>query len=241
MPCSFCKSTNHNIKKCADPNIYNLYRKIIEIYTNIIISQYENILERFILMISIEFNVKELRSVVSRFLKLNSNLTKLNLIKKLYENFSTPNQVDEQDAIDITMIDYIPILERRPERRRSIVGLGLNNYLFRETGYPEDPEKYNIKLICTDYINDNFNDNFNDNSIKNYYDKECAICLETECVYNLVKLNCGHEFCGQCITQVLKTNKNKKSINCALCRDKVNTIDVNSFKVYDLMVNNCIL
>ena len=79
------------------------------------------------------------------------------------------------------------------------------------------------------------------NSIKNYYDKECAICLETECVYNLVKLNCGHEFCGQCITQVLKTNKNKKSINCALCRDKVNTIDVNSFKVYDLMVNNCIL
>ena len=41
---------------------------------------------------------------------------------------------------------------------------------------------------------------------------ECGICLHA--VENEVALNCGHRFCHNCISQVLKKTKPK----CTVCR-----------------------
>jgi len=45
--------------------------------------------------------------------------------------------------------------------------------------------------------------------------EECAICFENMISGDMVKLNCGHKFCGECITTTLQKTHNPR---CALCR-----------------------
>ena len=114
----------------------------------------------------------------------------------------------------------------------------INNYVRDLIGDFEavatGPQKFNITPIL----------NIIDESIEAKEDVcECAICL-TDIVKlkDSVKLNCSHQFCGECVIKILETHKSA-SLNprCALCRITISNITVNTSDNYDKVALYCIM
>jgi len=59
---------------------------------------------------------------------------------------------------------------------------------------------------------------------------ECTICYEDQENIEFIKLNCGHEFCKDCIKKTLQ-NEIKETVCCALCRKKIEKFEFKSEKV----------
>jgi hypothetical protein len=53
---------------------------------------------------------------------------------------------------------------------------------------------------------------------------ECNICYEPKCNTEFIKLNCNHEFCKECIKNILKTCHMFSDPCCAYCRKQITTI-----------------
>ena len=68
-----------------------------------------------------------------------------------------------------------------------------------------------------------------------YSTVECAICLENVTTHHIVKLNCNHEFCGECITETLKTAQANKAPSCALCRGVMKTFEIHTDHTFQLL------
>lgn len=68
-----------------------------------------------------------------------------------------------------------------------------------------------------------------------YATVECAICLENVTTHHVVKLNCNHEFCGECITETLKTAQANKAPSCALCRGVMKTFEIHTDHTFQLL------
>ena len=91
-----------------------------------------------------------------------------------------------------------------------------HNFAFK---YPKNIQKINLEL-CAENPKPEF--------------QECGICLSDEIDHcNMVKLTCGHEFCGDCTIKLV--NKNPC---CAFCRADVKKVSVNSKQCFDLLKAN---
>ena len=63
---------------------------------------------------------------------------------------------------------------------------------------------------------------------------ECNICYELCNNTNFIKLNCNHEFCKECIKNILKSCKsNFNEPCCAYCREKVNAITYKNETIHE--------
>jgi hypothetical protein len=63
---------------------------------------------------------------------------------------------------------------------------------------------------------------------------ECCICLNNEVNRSdIVKLNCEHQFCGECIITTLKKHNKSSEVKpcCALCRAPISQIAVNDSEI----------
>ena len=70
--------------------------------------------------------------------------------------------------------------------------------------------------------------------------EECAICYENTKCMDLVKLNCEHKFCGDCINRSLKAHNNMYcGPTCALCRTKMVSFSVKTLDIYNLVSEYC--
>ena len=70
--------------------------------------------------------------------------------------------------------------------------------------------------------------------------EDCAICLEEKKIADTVTINCGHKFCGECITSTLKMHKNiYADPSCALCRAPMSSFVVKNPEIYDLVAEHC--
>lgn len=70
--------------------------------------------------------------------------------------------------------------------------------------------------------------------------KECGICWEQFSDKKLIKLNCAHEFCGDCVKGILKNHKNMiENPRCALCRDQMCVLKIVRKEEYDLLSEHC--
>lgn len=58
-----------------------------------------------------------------------------------------------------------------------------------------------------------------DNGFSNF---ECNICLEQRSSNNAALLQCGHVFCGLCLSECIKSNKK----DCAMCRANIKRVEV---------------
>lgn len=54
---------------------------------------------------------------------------------------------------------------------------------------------------------------------------ECGICYDELSKNNFIKLNCGHEFCKDCIKKSLQ-NEIKTTFCCAFCRTEIKTFEL---------------
>jgi hypothetical protein len=71
------------------------------------------------------------------------------------------------------------------------------------------------------------------NNVEKAIQKECSICMDKKSKALFVKLNCKHEFCGDCSYNSLNYNKlNKMNNTCALCRTQIETIIVRDNDIF---------
>jgi len=68
--------------------------------------------------------------------------------------------------------------------------------------------------------------------------EECNICYEEKQNRHIVKLNCNHKFCGECVSQTLKKCNKFKLPNCAMCRTKIDCILVNDNEIMNILKEN---
>lgn len=72
---------------------------------------------------------------------------------------------------------------------------------------------------------------------------ECAICLNSEINNSdIVRLNCQHQFCGDCIIGTLKSHKKSSGFEprCALCRTDIAEIKTNNTDVQAKIQEFCL-
>ena len=70
--------------------------------------------------------------------------------------------------------------------------------------------------------------------------EDCAICYESIKCMDLVKLNCEHKFCGDCINSSLKAHNNMYcGPSCALCRTPMVSFNVKNQEIYNLVSKHC--
>ena len=72
---------------------------------------------------------------------------------------------------------------------------------------------------------------------------ECAICLNDEInSSDIVRLNCEHQFCGDCVISTLKTHKKSSGFEprCALCRTDIAEIKTNNTDVQAKIQEFCL-
>jgi hypothetical protein len=63
---------------------------------------------------------------------------------------------------------------------------------------------------------------------------ECNICYELCNNTNFIKLNCNHEFCKECLKNILKSCKrNFNEPCCAYCREKINAITYKNETIHE--------
>ena len=72
---------------------------------------------------------------------------------------------------------------------------------------------------------------------------ECAICLNDEINNSdIVRLNCEHQFCGDCVINTLKTHNKSSGFEprCALCRTNISEIKTNNADVQAKIQEFCL-
>ena len=55
---------------------------------------------------------------------------------------------------------------------------------------------------------------------------ECGICYEEKKESSFVKLDCSHEFCGECFENVLKLKDPRNPVSCSMCRNVIKKINL---------------
>ncbi len=62
---------------------------------------------------------------------------------------------------------------------------------------------------------------------------ECPICLEEVKTINILKTNCNHEFCGECIMKKLEIDRSKCAPNCPMCRTDIKTMEIKCPEIFN--------
>ena len=210
--CSFCRQSGHTINSCNDERLQDFEIECIE-HKIMFETTYEptNMFNQWLANKLLESPV-----IVKSFAIRKCGSTLRSTVQECIYSIKNYiyNVYDEE-----TNTDYIPF---RNEYNNSLVTensfhaiLGLLNLTeYRNELIQERPIK-TIKIQCLE--------------TKEHYDCDCSICFENYKKDEFVKLNCGHEFCGNC---VLETVKNPNLLaRCALCRADINMIHVYSKEV----------
>ena len=72
--------------------------------------------------------------------------------------------------------------------------------------------------------------------------EDCSICFEETKLLDTVTINCGHKFCGTCITNTLKMYNNMSAgPACAFCRSQMTSFVVKNPEIYSLVSEHCIM
>ena len=281
--CSFCASTEHDIRLCNSPLINDIDRRLSEGFYAItqqgelLRTREEDIKERFIVWATDLFHLKDLRVfVVTTVGSPTSGYNKRQYAEEVWNVYKTLtrsviNEEEEQMAVeeevveeeneeitwsidrtprrhsDIEMMPLPSIRMSRSDRVRERRARDVMNYipspefvtfvrnLMTELDaeadfipFSETNNKFNIALTVLDTEVDGC---------------ECAICLNDEISSSdIVRLNCEHQFCGDCVISTLKTHKKSSGFEprCALCRTDISEIKTNNADVQSKIQEFCL-
>lgn len=240
--CSFCRIAGHNIKTCNDVRIQNFETTCsIEIQNFDSTNDFKSwlrenyaedapnlmLLKVFVIQkfhvrgrISTEICIEYIAEYMFLKYKINEQ-----------ENSNEENNEDIEDdllriwdALRLFNSENNYVLNETLENDYNILR---NNIIFRQEQMWVDflsNELRNInnqsslareKYIISSFIENNENKDITVN-------KECNICYDEKNTQKFVRLNCNHEFCGDCIIKIFK--KTIKTPCCAFCRTEVQTI-----------------
>jgi hypothetical protein len=131
----------------------------------------------------------------------------------------TPRQVGRMNLADLEQLNDALIEVDQAQRRERRYG----NY-----NYANNPHNVERKFAIAIALSSHQEE---DNKLKK--EEECPICYECVTPDNMVELNCAHEFCGDCLSTLLKTTARNKEPTCSLCRGDMLTFKTHSKEVHD--------
>jgi hypothetical protein len=248
--CSFCRDGSHNIRGCNHESIDDLYNKFntLFIYASIYEQSEEITRNMFVNTLCRSFSIRELKVIAVRFTGARSDQPKLNLAFHIWVYFLNLATVAQQTQVvipDITLqeqvryfnqvladVEHVLLpLQRQADadEAEDFIPIPINlNTVFDAVATP--PKKYRINpiLFCSE----------TDEELEEV--NECTICYESFKMMDSVTLNCEHQFCGGCISNLCRTTT-KWHLNCPLCREQISSFIVKSDELLEAVTNNCIV
>jgi len=227
--CSCCRSEQHNITQCNSQilldfkenliNRRNELREIPSIDFNDKISYFEtwlygqdhNLIKSYSMRFCGSYSRNSLELCVTKIVSLIWNVER-NPNRSIHEYVSLPRVNIPQDSLDILELRLAEFLS---ELRNNPLDSSENR-------------KYNIRVEI-----DTSDDNLE--TIEN-----CNICYEEKKNCHMVTLNCNHNFCGDCVSQILKKCDTISFPNCAMCRTKIHSFKIKHDETMNILKPNLV-
>ena len=120
--------------------------------------------------------------------------------------------------------DFIPFSNENATTDDAVMGLaGMLMLAGYSNEYILDAIMKREQIVTTRNFTVTIEDLEKEEQQQNDRDCECSICFESYKKDKIVKLNCNHTFCGDCVIETIKTTK-LANARCALCRADIKTI-----------------
>ena len=284
--CSFCASTEHDIRLCNSPLINDIDHRLSEGFYAItqqgelLRTREEDIKERFIVWATDLFHLKDLRVfVVTTVGSPTSGYNKRQYAEEVWNVYKTLTrsvlneeeeqmvEVEEQMALEEENEEITWSIDRTPRRHTDIEMMPLPSIRMSRServrerrardvmNYIPSPEFVSfVRNLMTeldteaDFIpfsetNNKYNIALTVLEVGQAEVCECAICLNDEISSSdIVRLNCEHQFCGDCVISTLKTHKKSSGLEprCALCRTDISEIKTNNAEVQSKIQEYCV-
>jgi hypothetical protein len=225
--CSFCYLEGHNITRCNDERIDRFERETINYIEYIMVPREDPL------------SIENFRQHICHVAEEMPELVRAFAIRKCRS--TTRNNMG--DYI-VSIIQYFtPIIRRYEEEELQRTETHFETPEFRyippETHTLTSPDDYMyaamfiemIRMIQMNYERvTNSDGKFHiqtkiSNEINLESKCECNICYEEYEKINFIKLNCGHEFCKNCIKQSLQ-NERRPTPCCAFCRADIKNLEL---------------
>jgi hypothetical protein len=253
--CSFCRTPGHNITRCNSEQIHVFERNLF-IFIQILVSERQNnilIMEnlRQYLLNRALHNPRLVRAfAISRCgARSTSNMDHciiliIQFIQPFIIELIHHTEINNESSIQPeTLSEELQLVHHLQERWRQIdfSELGIREIIENETNLyaimfadiirfidiirrMSETSELNRKFQIKTKISDN---------IENLEEKcECNICYEERENKLFVKLDCGHEFCKDCIRKSLQ-NEQRENPCCAFCRSDIKSFELKSETIKD--------
>jgi hypothetical protein len=245
--CSFCKNPGHNITTCNDNRLYDFERQCIENYTNM---SSANIFKSWLLECSVN-NHNLIKAYAIRYcgcstrsyiyLCIDQILIRIN---NIYNNLINQQINHEETSQSIEVIQ--PAEPSQPlyvqENNVHLIGGRLSPLVLSLMGQRTFTSQELVAISVFMNLIENMSENYNQQrrfnietkiiGITNTEQCDCNICYETIEKEKFIKLNCGHEFCKECIKKTLQ-NVRTETPNCAFCRVEIKKLEMTSEIIRD--------
>lgn len=250
--CSFCRNPGHNISTCNDERLFQFEQTCINRYR--LINSHDNFKD-WLLQYSIDIP-NTIKAYAVRFCSCSMR-TYIHVcvesiarrIRRLLIDIPADNSQQEQSQqVSESELNQNNIEERNiggellnqfsPEDIRNMDIRLLLNLVHNGTLHPRD---ILISMMFIDMINQINNSNVQNRKFNierriiecsHSENSDCNICYENYEKEKFVKLNCGHEFCKDCMKQSLK-NVITDSPQCAFCRSEIKNFELSNQAVSD--------
>ena len=221
--CSFCRQTGHNIKTCNDIRIQNFETTCsLEVqnynsnddFQQWLRENYTRDSDNILLLKVFTIQKFHLRGRIS--LDICIEYIALYIYSKYKINEVNIQYNEGNYRVPEVLNDYYENMRNIQEQLW--MELFMNGIRNINTENYNVIEKYNISSFIENKENEDMTIN-----------RECNICYDEKINKRFVKLNCNHDFCGDCIIKILKA---PKTPCCAFCRGEIKSLTSKSDEMF---------
>lgn len=212
--CSFCKNAGHNILACSDVRLLDFERLCVANSASLGSAEFKN----WLFDCSLE-EPSIVRAYAVRYCNCNvrsyMHIYVCNIIERINRLETLRQQQDSADVENVaagTLQNSMSLSYIANFIERAVVAR------IRQNKEDIDNTKFDIQINVVECVNAN--------------EIECGICYDNTIQNEVVKLNCGHKFCKDCIKQSLK-NVRTKNPQCAFCRTEIKNIELTNHYIRD--------
>jgi hypothetical protein len=225
--CSFCKNSGHNISTCNDSRFAEFQELCIEKYTNRSRSSFRNWLDNISIQnpdIVKAYAVRHCGATIRQHMHtyIDYIVVKIGEISSERVEYQRPSNTqsnwNDQHNDMLTPSSIAEMLLALNPHERLMAGILLTLYSIRGANQYNTRKKFKIQTSFTNCLDIN--------------ECECGICYENKQKTSFIKLNCGHEFCKDCIKNSLK-NVRSENPQCAFCRAEIKNMELSSQTMID--------
>ena len=235
--CSFCRNTGHNISTCNDVRLAEFEQLCVTRKASLGIAVFRN----WLLDYSLEFP-SITRAYAIRYCGCNIRNYMHECVSHIIERINSLNVTAHVNSNAEHSTEFNQRLRRSEENvleelrqsnghrsRENLANINLqNNISRRHLIAAVEIFRHFINSVYEEAIqNRKFNIQTNVVECSQTNTCECDICYESKLKPEFVRLNCGHEFCKDCIKQSLK-NVRTTNPQCAFCRSEIVNMELTS-------------